>query len=66
MVETNKIETIGMEKRVETYRGKDPDADRWANGFGRIIHSVETQWRVFTMADWLAASGVQRDRTRIF
>jgi len=66
MAERKMVETIRMEKVVELYRGNNPEADRWANGFGRIVHSVETQWRIFAMADWLLASGVQRDHKELF
>lgn len=35
---------------IDQIREQDPEADRWAGGFGAIIHSEETQARVFQMA----------------
>ncbi len=60
------VEMILNEEGVALYRKKNPGADRWATGYGVIQHSVETQVRVFTMAECLAARGVQGDGVPIF
>ena len=59
-------ERIRSEERVSLYRSKCRAADRWAAGYGPIQHSVETQHRVFAMADLLAAKRVQGDGVPLF
>jgi hypothetical protein len=49
---------------VRQYRIDDIHADLWARGLRRVSHSLETQERVFRMAEQLAPSGV--DRTDLF
>lgn len=48
---------VAVEERarswVEAYKRSNPEARRWASGSGRIRHSVETQERVFRMAEQL-------------
>ncbi|MGB2987945.1 MAG: xylulose 5-phosphate 3-epimerase, partial [Phycisphaerae bacterium] len=57
---------IRTEEWVELYREKHPAADEWAVGYGSIDHSVETQARVFSMADQLATRGTQGDGIPFF
>jgi len=61
-----KTKSILMEEWVELYKSKNPAADRWAAGYGAIDHSIETQARVFAMADLLAASGLVGDGVPLF
>src|SRR4030066_2014890 len=61
-----KTKSILMEEWVELYKSKNPAADRWAAGYGAIDHSVESQARVFAMADLLAASGLVGDGVPLF
>jgi hypothetical protein len=49
---------------VRQYRHDHPLADLWARGWRRVSHSVETQERVFRMAEQLARRGI--DRTDLF
>ncbi len=61
--ERDKIRT---EEWVSLYRCNNPAADRWAAGYGVIEHTVETQARVFTMAELLAAQGIRGDGIPVF
>ena len=45
---------------VVAYRRNHPEADWWAEGFGAVEHSVETQERVFRMAEQLAGRAIDR------
>jgi hypothetical protein len=45
---------------VAAYRTRIPSADRWARGLGHLTHTIETQERVFRMAEQLAQQGVAR------
>lgn len=45
---------------VAAYRTRIPGADRWAQGLRTLTHSIETQDRVFRMAEQLARRGVAR------
>jgi len=49
---------------VRLYREDHAPADLWARGLRYVSHSVETQERVFRMAEQLARRGV--DRTDLF
>lgn len=51
-------ETIWREKWVVLYRKNNPEADRWADGYGVISHSIETQARIFAMAEVLKDRGI--------
>ncbi|MBI2860375.1 MAG: xylulose 5-phosphate 3-epimerase [Chloroflexi bacterium] len=59
-------ERILREEWANLYRKKNPDAARWAAGYGPVEHSIETQARVFTMAEMLSARGVQGDGVPLF
>lgn len=48
-----------IEEQSASYRERNPAADRWAAGYGVIKHTLETQARVFEMAEGLKAQGVQ-------
>jgi hypothetical protein len=45
---------------VAEYRSEVPTADRWARGLRHRPHAMETQARVFRMAEQLARQGVVR------
>ena len=45
---------------VAAYRREHAEADWWAEGFGAVEHSLETQERVFRMAEQLAGRGIDR------
>ena len=45
---------------VAAYRQKRAEADWWAEGFGAVEHSLETQERVFRMAEQLVGRGIDR------
>ena len=45
---------------VRQYRDTHPPADLWARGLRHVSHSVETQERVFRMAEQLDRRGVNR------
>ena len=45
---------------VAAYRQKHAEADWWAEGFGAVEHSTDTQERVFRMAEQLAGRGIDR------
>ena len=47
-----------MHKRVTLYRPHYAAANRLAAGYGPIQHTLETQDRVFALAEWLAAQGL--------
>jgi len=66
MMTSNNAEAIRMEEWVALYRNRNPAASRWAAGYEPIQHSVETQARVFAMAELLAARGVQGDGVPLF
>lgn len=51
---------------VEAYRARHPGADRWAAGYGTIDHDVETQARIFDLAESLSLRDVAGDEPDIF
>jgi phosphoketolase len=66
MSETEKTDRIRTEEWVALYRRKHPDANRWAKGYGSIQHSLETQARIFAMADLLKIREIQGDGVPFF
>jgi len=66
MTQKENTELDFREKRVKEYVKNNPAAGRWAEGFGVIQHNIETQARVFQMADRLKAGGVQGDGIPLF
>ena len=50
----------GLTGWVSDYRNDLPVADCWARGLRHVTHSIETQDRVFRMAEQLAGRGVAR------
>src|SRR2546428_14166173 len=66
MSQTESAKAVQMQERVALYRQQHTAANRWAAGYGPIQHTLETQDRVFTMAEWLAAQGVQGDGVPLF
>jgi len=59
-------EITRMEADVARYRGQNPAAERWSAGYGAIQHTLETQARVFAMAEQLAAQGIEGDGVPLF
>ena len=66
MSESQNAKALRTEERVALYRKNNRDADRWAAGYGAVQHTVETQARVFSMADLLQARGVTGDKVPLF
>ena len=66
MPQTESVEAIRMEQRVTLYRSSHPEAERWAVGYGSIRHTLETQDRVFAMAELLAARKLKGDGVALF
>ncbi len=66
MPQSENAEAIRTEEAVALYRRRHPEADRWAVGYGAINHTVETQARVFTTAELLAAREVKGDGVSLF
>ncbi len=66
MSERRSAEAIRTEEWVTLYRKRNPEADRWAVGYGPIHHALETQARVFSMAELLAAREVKGDGVPLF
>jgi phosphoketolase len=64
--QTEQAEAIRQENRVALYRRRNAEADRWATGYGAISHSLETQARVFAMAESLAARDARGDGVPLF
>ena len=60
------IQNMQNEEWVGQYRKKNPEADLWAKGYGPIQHNVETQARVFSMAERLAVLGLRGDGVSLF
>lgn len=66
MAQTESAQTVQRQERVALYRQRHAAADRWAAGYGPMQHTLETQDRVFTMAERLAAHGIQGDGVPLF
>jgi len=54
------------EQWVNQYRKENPAANRWAEGYGVIQHSMETQSHVFQMANSLADKNIKGDGVPLF
>ncbi len=65
MINPEEMEKLKSERWVTEYRKMNLKADRWANGYGPIRHSIETQFRVFSMVEHLEVMGVQGDGVQI-
>lgn len=50
---------VSARRASEAYRQAQPEAERWAAGYGAIQHSLETQARVFAMAERLRIEGTE-------
>jgi len=66
MSQRESAKAIRTEEWVTLYRKRNPEADRWAVGYGTIHHTLETQARVFSMAELLAAREVKGDGVPLF
>lgn len=51
---------------AQQYRQQNPAADRWAAGYERIQHNLETQARVFDMAERLKIRGLVESTDEFF
>jgi len=60
------IENIRRDEWVSLYRIKNPEADRWAKGYGTIQHNLETQAQIFAMAELLMARETRGDGVPFF
>ncbi len=60
------IDRVRREEWVSDYRRKDPDADRWARGYGVIKHQIDTQANIFRMAESLSMKGIKGDGVPFF
>lgn len=60
------IENIRREEWVKLYRKNHSGAERWAEGYGPIKHEVETQARIFAMAEYLSAKNIRGDGVPLF
>src|SRR5437588_10080143 len=61
MSQTESTKAIRRHERVALYRQRHAAANRWAAGYGPIQHTLETQDRVFALAEWLAVQSIQGD-----
>ena len=66
MAERYEAENTGIAERVSLYRRNNPAADKWVAGYGPIKHSIETQDRMFKLADSLADRGVKGNGEPLF
>lgn len=66
MTDSVNAEGIRMEEWGDLYCKRNPAARRWAAGYGPIDHTVETQARVFAIADLLATRDVRGDGISLF
>jgi len=66
MIGYDERDKIRTEEWVNLYRKRNRAASRWAVGYGPIKHSIETQARVFAMAELLTARGVEGDGVPLF
>jgi phosphoketolase len=66
MLQSERADAIRRQEWVALYRKNNPGAERWAAGYGTIRHSVETQARVFAMAELLNARKARGDGVPLF
>ena len=66
MPQSENAQALRTEESVALYRKRNPEADRWAVGYGSIHHTLETQARVFAMAELLTAREVKGDGVALF
>jgi len=66
MSESKNAQEIRNEEWAALYRRRNSAADRWAAGYGAIDHTVETQAKVFALAEFLTARGVKGDGVPLF
>jgi len=65
-VRRSNVEKVRDEEFTSLYRQNNPQAAAWAAGYGPIEHGVETQARVFRMAEHLEARRVRGDGVPLF
>lgn len=66
MSDLESLERYRREEWVISYRRRHATADTWAAGYGPIDHSLETQARIFALADLLTDEGVNGDGQPFF
>jgi phosphoketolase len=59
-------DTIRKEEWVSIFRRRNPAANLWAEGYGAIRHTLETQARIFHLAEHLKARGTRGDGEPFF
>jgi len=62
----NTTEAIRKEEWARLFRRNNAAAERWAQGYGAIRHTLETQAEIFTLAETLAARSVKGDGVSFF
>lgn len=55
-----------VKEKLAAYRHADPAFSQWANGYGVITHSEETQIRIVDMANELLVRGVVGNKDTVF
>ncbi len=66
MLQSESADAIRTQEWVALYRKNNPAAERWAAGYEAIDHAVETQARVFAMAELLDAREARGDGVPLF
>ncbi len=66
MLKSESADAVRKQEWVALYRKKNPGAERWAAGYGVIQHTVDTQARVFAMAELLHAREARGDGAPLF
>ncbi|MDC0835628.1 hypothetical protein POG22_21930 [Geitlerinema sp. CS-897] len=66
MTSTQTVTAVRQTELARHYRERNPAADRWAAGYERIQHNLETQARVFDMAERLKIRGTVEETQQVF
>lgn len=61
MTQTKSATALRQADWVDHYRDNHPAAESWAVGYGQINHSIETQARVFLLAEQITSGGSASD-----
>jgi len=65
-MQSDNVQAIRTQEWVSLYRDKNPQADRWARGYGVIQHNLETQARIISMAELLWGRSTRGDGVPLF
>jgi len=63
---SNDAEVVCQKEWVQLFRSWDSSACIWADGYGPVSHSIETQAGVYTMAETLKVKGIAGDGIPLF